>query len=557
MKWKWPHSLAGRRRNGMLLAGICSLPLLGMSTCDTPDLYVPMQDGTLLHTQVFETGKRATPTVVTRTPQLLEGWESLGKSFNDHGYNLLAQSVRGAGDSAGVFDLYRADGWSSLQDGLSTLSWADAQEWSSDAYCAVGGGEAGSLAYLLAGSGSESLQCLYVQFGSPDLYDLLWSGGALHMEVLDYMKRFLPNSGWETAIASQYDPSRNWEGLRLQDQVEDLSAPMYMLSGWYDVANAPTLRLFEALQTGGNLGPGGNPPSHRLVIGPWSRFVPGPTIGELTYPSNATISSDEQWLWLDRWLKGARNGIDTEAPVLYYRMGDPSETSTEWNVWLSSDVWPVPSTPLPFYLSSDGGLSLQPQLSNNAPRTYRYDPNNLIATRGGANLLQYVGPMDQASIEKRDDVLVYSSEVFQEPLAITGEVIVKLWVSTSARDTDFVVRLTDVYPDGRSMLVSDQLQRLRFRDGPAKEALAEPGQIYPLTLSLGYTSQVFNKGHQVRISVSSSNYPRFDYNRNDGAPLETPGEGIPAEQAVYSNTEFPSMVLLPKVPLSTANAGRQ
>lgn len=557
MKRKWRLIGAGQRSSGMLLAGLCSLSLLGMSSCDVPDLYLPMQDGTLLHTQVFETGKRAAPTVITRTPQLLDGWESLGKSYNDRGFNLLAQSVRGTGDSAGLFDLYRADGWDGFQDGINTLSWAAEQEWSDDQYCMVGGGEAGTAAYLLAGTGAESLSCLYVQFGSPDLYDLLWSGGALHMEVLDYMKRFLPTSGWETAVASQHDPASGWEGLRLQDRVDALSAPMYMLTGWYDVANAPTLRLFEALQKSTTIGPGTGAGTHRLVIGPWSRFVPGPTIGELTYPSNATISSDDQWLWLDRWLKNARNGVDTESPVLYYRMGDPDETSADWNVWLTSEVWPVPSTPQALYLTSDGSLREQPSLTHDAPRTFRYDPNNLIATRGGANLLQYVGPMDQANLERRDDILVYSSEVLAEPLAITGEVVVKLWVSTSARDTDFVVRLTDVYPDGRSMLVADQLQRLRFRAGAEKEELAEPGQVYPLTLSLGFTSQVFNRGHQVRISVASSNYPRFDYNRNTGEPLDNPGVGIPAEQAVFANADHPSMLILPRVPLATTGSGRQ
>jgi putative CocE/NonD family hydrolase len=267
---------------------------------------------------------------------------------------------------------------------------------------------------------------------------------------------------------------------------------------------------------------------------------------ELKYPANASQlpRCTDNVAWFDAVLKGKDNGIAAEKPVHYYVMGDPTDQSAPGNVWRTADSWPPAATPTAYYLHSSGTLSTVPA-TNSDSRTYKYDPAKPVPTTGGAELGANIGPRDQQSIESRPDVLIFSSDVLEAPLEVTGRITARLFVSSDCPDTDFTVKLTDVYPDGRSMLVTDGITRARFRESFEKQKLLEPEEIVEVPVDLWSTSLVFNKGHRIRIAVSSSNAPRFDPNPNTGHPFRADKEQRVATNTVYISKQHPSQVILP------------
>ena len=228
-------------------------------------------------------------------------------------------------------------------------------------------------------------------------------------------------------------------------------------------------------------------------------------------------------------------------------MGDPEDKNAPGNEWRNAESWPVPSAPTPLYLHRDGKLNREKPTVNEASREYNYDPKNPVPTVGGQNLTAAVGPADQRSVENRPDMLVFTSEALKEPLEVTGRIRVKLWISSSAVDTDWTAKLCDVYPDGRSMLVTDGLIRARYRESFQQERLLEPGKVYPVEIDLWSTSLIFNRGHRLRVAISSSNSPRFEPNPNTAAAFRADDQTVIAHNTVYLDRDRHSHILLPVV----------
>ena len=201
--------------------------------------------------------------------------------------------------------------------------------------------------------------------------------------------------------------------------------------------------------------------------------------------------------------------------VTFYVMG-AKEDGAAGNYWTTLDTFPVPKT-TSYFLGQNGTLTTTAPSASS--QTYVYDPNSPTPTVGGNNLMIPCGPKDQRTVEGRNDVLVFTSDVLDSPVAITGAIDAYLSVSSTAVDTDFVVRLTDVYPDGRSILIQDGIRRMRWRDGGIDAKLMTPGTVYDTSMSLWNSSFVFNKGHRIRVSVASANAPRFSANTNTGKAL--------------------------------------
>lgn len=217
--------------------------------------------------------------------------------------------------------------------------------------------------------------------------------------------------------------------------------------------------------------------------------------------------------------------------------------------WLSSEMWPPDSVvPTPFYLHPEGSLSVVMPVGTFPPDSFYYDPRDPSPTIGGATISFFLlhGPYDQRwRVESRDDAIVFSTAELKEGLVVDGEVKVVLYVSSDCLDTDFSVRFCDVYPDGRSMLVMDGIRRMRFRESFEEETLMTPGEIYQVTIELPNVALTFLQGHQVRICISSSNYPRFDINLNNGDTLYTPGDTLVALNRIYHDINYPSALILP------------
>jgi putative CocE/NonD family hydrolase len=265
---------------------------------------------------------------------------------------------------------------------------------------------------------------------------------------------------------------------------------------------------------------------------------------------DARLNYDElTWAWFDYFLKGEKNGVlQTMPKVRYYTMGI--------NKWQSSDTWPpLGAQPMSFFLSSggkantlngDGALTNAPQTTD-SPDRFEYDPMKPTPSYGGnvcctGNAVAG-GAFDQRKLEERPDILVYSTEPLKEGIEVSGPIEMTLYVSSDAKDTDFTVKLIDVYPDGRAYNLDETIQRMRYRNGYDKPLVwMEAGKVYKVTLQPMTTSNYFEAGHRIRIEVSSSNFPRFDRNLNTGGKNYDESQGVVAHNAVHHSKQQPSEI---------------
>ncbi len=253
--------------------------------------------------------------------------------------------------------------------------------------------------------------------------------------------------------------------------------------------------------------------------------------------------------WFDRWLKGIANGIDKEPPVHVFIMGA--------NTWRDEDAWPLPRTQwTKFYFHSagrgnsllgDGALSTTIP-ADEPPDHYTYDPAHATPFLTAASSAQVGGPDDYRPVERRDDVLVYTTPPLDQNVEITGPLAVKLYAASSAPDTDFTAMLLDVYPDGYALRLNDGIIRARYRESLEKPTLIEHGKAYEYTIDCWATSMVIHNGHRIRVQIASSAFPKFDRNPNTGHKLGMDAEIRTAEQTIYHDAARPSHILLPVIP---------
>jgi putative CocE/NonD family hydrolase len=362
------------------------------------------------------------------------------------------------------------------------------------------------------------------------------------------------------------------KGMSVVDHVKDYAdVPVLHLTGWYDSWTRQVALSYEALARAKRS-------PQRLVIGPWTHGGQGSaTAGEVAFTDDAAIDLRGLRLrWYDRWLRGEHNGVDDDPAVWVYVMGTGDDRRTasgqlrHGGYWRAEKEWPLGrARPLAYYLNADGRLSPAPPGEPSSHTTYTFDPRRPVPTVGGnissnAPLMANGGydqrPRDDTHaadnrlpLAERRDVLVFRTGPLAEDVEVTGTVEVELWVSSTAPDTDFTAKLVDEvppnadYPLGFDLNLGDSIVRARYRESPDRPALMEPGHVYPLTVTLYPTSNVFKKGHRIRVDVSSSNYPRFDVNPNTGEPLGDHRRMVPADNTVYHDAGHPSRVVLPVV----------
>lgn len=353
--------------------------------------------------------------------------------------------------------------------------------------------------------------------------------------------------------------------------------PVYLVGGWYDSWAGNTAANFTALSKTLKS-------DVYLIMGPWIHGMQNKSShGQVDFGDDAAIPDQLAWRkeWFDHWMKGIDNSVGKSAPfaskvrIFVMGTGDGSKTKdgllNHGGQWRDEDEWPLARVkPTPFYLHADGLLS-DAKAKNAAGRmSYDFDPKNPVPTIGGnissGDGIMQQGAWDQRGGEKfwnwpkpiplssRSDVCVFQTAPLAEDIEVTGEIEVKLWASSSAVDTDFTAKLIDVYPasadwpHGFDLNLTDGIVRARFRDSLQEEKLMEPGKVYPFTVKLYPTSNVFKKGHRIRVDISSSNFPRFDVNPNTGEPLQQHRRTVIATNTIYLGTEHPSHIVLPFVP---------
>lgn len=391
--------------------------------------------------------------------------------------------------------------------------------------------------------------------------------------------KFAPDyENWliEAMRHGDYDDFWKNHGSSVVDHLKEYKdIPVYHVTGWYDSWGTPVANLnYPSLRKE-------KKSLQRLIVGPWIHSSEHLShAGEAQFTPDAGLDLNAfQLRWFDRWLKNAGNGVDREPPVRIYVMGGGDGHKTPQGRifvgghWRDEQEWPLARTQYtPYYLHTNGRLSPAKPSEAAASLTYQFDPKNPVPTLGGnvssQGTLMFQGAADQRCradfwlcgpgntkpLSSRNDVLVFQTEPLQQDLEVTGRLVVKLWASSDAVDTDFTAKLIDVYPPnkdfpaGVDLSVADSIVRARYRKGPGKAELMKPGTPYEFTIEMYPTSLVFQKGHRIRVDVSSSNFPRFDVNPNTGEPLNDNRRTKVAENTIYLDAKRPSHIILPVIP---------
>ncbi len=501
------------RRVALVIANFLLLVEAGWT--QTP-VTIAMRDGTPLAADLYlPAGTGPWPAVAMRTPYGRRSadivlFATLLRSF---GYAVVVQDTRGRFGSAGVDSVFLDDGWGRNQDGYDTVEWIAAQQWCNGRVGLWGLSALGISAYLAAGATPPHLTCCFVGLASADLYhEVVYPGGVLQKNLVEGWLASRGTLGMLNLMRGHPAYDRFWAQANLLERPGAVNVPIFHLAGWYDVFCQGPINAFASLQTVG--GPLARGQQALLVAATTHDF----RTGELRYPANSAVDLvAETRRWFDIWLKGGQFPHDLPA-VRFYLMGATETPHAPGNQWVSCQEWPPQATWRPFFLAESGELTSSPPAGSSGALTYSFDPTKPVPTRGGQNLPPFLeaGPYDQR-VNQHADLLRFTTAPLQEPLEVVGRPVVNLYASSDGPDTDWIVKLVDVYPDGREMLVCDGVLRARYRNGFAFDQPLEPGTVYEFHIQLLPTALVFAAGHRVQLQVTSSSYPRFEPNPNTGA----------------------------------------
>jgi len=507
-------------------------------------LMLPMSDGVRLDTHVVRPdGAGPWPAMLYRTPyyELDDPGVFAAVSIN---YAVVAQNARGRFASEGENKAFFADGWTGHADGLDTVNWILIQPWCNGKICTYGGSARGITQNLLAGANPPNLYAQYIIKAGANMYDgVVYFGGAFRYEMVT---NWLTGNAYDPASLNEFvaHPSYDtfWAGYDMTARQNLRNYPVVNISGWYDCFQQCNIDNFTSIREHG--GPLARDQA-KLVI---TMSTHGGNDGALPFPANAQ-NAPPQYAperMMDHYLKDVANGFDTLPRVAYYMMGDLENLAAPGNEWRYADDWPVPAVETPVYFRSNHTLSLAPPDSAEPPISYDYDPENPVPTLGGANLTIARGNHDQRPVESRPDVVLFDSGPLSVPVEVTGRIWAYLYVSSDALDTDFTAKLTDVYLDGKSILICDGIRRARYRNSQTTPQLMTPDTIYQIPIDLWSTAATFDRGHHVRVTISSSNSPRFAPNPNTGGPfiLDDPTTQV-AHNTIYVDSHHTSHIMLP------------
>lgn len=550
---------------------------------------VPMRDGVTLYADLYRPVKDGRyPTLIVRTPYGLQrdGIHETLIKFAQHGYAMLSFDVRGRYESGGAWEPFRNEGL----DGYDLIEWAAKQDFSNGKVATQGGSYLGHVQWAAAAQQPPSLVAMFPALASTNIYaNWITFGGAYRLSfnygwgVARMPNRIMLPQYWHTEAYTpeelKYDnilwhlplntgdlksanstvphyrdwlahPSYDayWKAISDEERMDKMQVPAEVSGGWFDIFLAGTINGYTMMkQKAANERARKNT---RMIIGPWGH---GPTqkYGDVDFGPQAKIDQFEEELrFFDYNLRGVENGLDKNLPVKIFYMGA--------NKWRSEADWPIPNTNYrELYLGGGGANSVRgggtlsfAKLSVGATHEYNYDPEKPVATLGGNNCCgtpTLAGPKDQRPIESRNDVLVYTGDMLTAPLAIAGPIKMKLTAATDGPDTDWMVKLVDVYPNGFAMPIAEGILRARFRNGLDKPELLTPNTVYDFTVDLVGTANVFQPGHRIRVDITSSNFPQFDRNPNTGEPLGSATRLRVAHQSIQTGGPRPSHIILPVV----------
>ena len=568
------------------------------------DVPITMRDGVVLRSDIYrpdDSEKR--PAIVTRTPysKVMGGNSEYLSAVHAAfaGYAFVIQDTRGRFVSEGEF----MPGASEGADGYDTIEAVAAEPWCDGNVGMVGSSYLGRNQWQAALENPPHLKAIAPsiissgplsdsRLGGPmDLeQSISWFTG-MAVDMLERQRRqgkdiskareMLDRARFNLSEVYDYLPLKEvphfqFEGLseafrvRMTDALpptvkseEDLhwayhkvKVPCFHAGGWYDLFIGSLFTSFLGMgeKGGSELAREGQ----YVLCGPWAHAGLLAYVGGLHFGpagnSVATFTMERHITFFDKYLRGIEGGRQN-SPIRYFVMGR--------NRWRNADNWPLPQTEWQrFFLHSKGRANTSSGdgvLSRDAPSSesadiFAYDPRFPVPTLGGRVLPAgslVPGPFDQTPIEKRADVLCYTTPELKEEIEVTGPLKLHLFAATSVRDTDFMAKLIDVHPNGSAYNVAEGAIRARYRKSILQPEPVNPGEVYEYVIDLAATSIVFGRGHRIRIDVTSSNFPRLDRNMNTGNPFGEDAQGVPAVQTIYHEPDYPSHIDLPVVPSSS------
>ena len=566
------------------------------------DIYQPAINGKPLSERL--------PLLFHRTPYGKSGQEEQARYFAARRYVVAVQDIRGRFDSEGEFSKYHrfdaVDGYDAIE-WLANQSYTDGQVgmWGTS-YGAHTQADAAKMnppslrtVVLNQGGMTNGWDHAIRQGGAFELgRELTWAFQQIPAEVDDPVVQALfaqeDVSDWYSALPlrpglnplsiapnfeayflnelTRSDYDEFWKGIGLNwveyfEQTADI--PMLHVGGWYDIFLRGTIANYENLARLKSS-------SIRLLVGPWDHGGNNRTFaGDVDFGPESAVAdfyTDFHVRWFDHFLKGQATGVESEKPVQIFVMGGGTGEKTaagrlaHGGYWRGDDAWPLPdATPTRYYLHGDGSLQTSVSTATTSSTTYTFDPNRPVQTLGGT----VSGRLNDGAYHQRErpdfpggispylpqsareDVVVFQTDLLEQDIEVVGPIKVRLFVSSTAVDTDFTAKLIDVYPPstdypaGYDMNISDAIVRASYRDGRTERDLIEPGQVYEIVIEPFATANLFKAGHRIRLDISSSNFPRFDVNPNTGEPLGRNRRWIKADNTIYHSTERTSHVVLP------------
>ncbi len=545
------------------------------------DVRIRLRDGTLVSADIYRPADASpsspVPVVLTRNmfrrrydPANVKLREP-AKYIAEHGYAVVTMDARGRGNSEGEFDPSADDG----ADGYDGVEWCAQQTWSTGQVGMFGGSISARSALFTAITQPPHLRTIILKSTTGDPF-LSWPTGApsptdimFHyflssrdapppldnarwLEIFRHLPLFtmdeqcgVISASWRSELAhTQLDEF--WRQRCYSNRLDQILIPALHIAGWYDDSGA-TLGNFTALHSRAERE---STMFQKLIVGPWDhKAEPQSELGKLQFDPTARLDIYGYYVrWFDQWLKDKDSGLLSEARVHLYIIGA--------NTWRTAASWPlVRAQATQLYLHSAGsannslssGTLEWDQPAAEHEDHFCYDPADPAPYLVDLDAQQLGGPDDYAIIEDRPDILVYTSRALTSALEVTGPIKAALTAATNARDTDFTVKLLDVWPDGFAQRLCDGLVRARFRNGFAEQSLLQPGEIEQYQLDCGFIAHVFKAGHKIRVEISSSAFPKFDRNLNTGDSIALGETMNIAEQTIYHGGRHQSFIILPVV----------
>lgn len=535
------------------LAASAALPPLDLGGVREEHVMVPMRDGKRLSVYLyFPPGEGKWPAILEqRYAEVTNaGSRQRAAKFAASGFVIGLVNYRGTHESEGVWRGYRALQWGELRDGYDMCEWLATQPWCTGKIGTYGGSQAGYAQNYLAVTQPPHLVAQYMTDTGLSLYQEGYRiGGVTRPERFKAMGSVAREKADNDALLREWDQHPDfddyWRDEDCRGHFSKMNVPCFTIGSWYDFMIQGSIASYIGRHELG--GPNSRGQQH-LVLGPWLHggYPKSNKIGELVFPENAMFDVYAHMTkWFNYYLKGETNGIEHEPAVRYYVMGAAGEEGAPGNVWREAMDFPPKVGNSFLYLQNEGLLAPSASAEATAKTSYLSDPRAPMSIPGTG----FPGAKDARPFEQQSEVRTWTTAALTEPQEWTGEVTAEIFASSTAKDTDFILRVSDVYPDGRSMLLMDYPLRARYREGFAKQVLLTPGEPAKLAWHIGWTSIIFNKGHRIRVTIASTGAPLYEPNNQTGGPqtVDWMKDAVSATNTIWHDQAHPSRILVPLV----------